>query len=37
MPLGIGPAFAPAIAAFLGYQAIAIRWIHRRSGAAAAA
>jgi hypothetical protein len=37
IPLGIGPAFALAIAAFLGYQAIAIRWIHRRSGAAAAA
>lgn len=37
MPLGIGPAFALAIAALLGYQAIAIQWIHRRSGAAGAA
>jgi hypothetical protein len=37
VPLGIGPTFALAIAACLGYQAIAIGWIHRRSGAAAAA
>ncbi len=37
VPLGIGPAFALASAACLGYGALAIRWISRPAGATDAA
>jgi len=37
VPLGVGPAFAVALAACLGYQAVAIRWIRREPLAPTAA